>query len=162
MTIEAVSGHDQTPVTLRPVPAEAVDAINAGRRMADWADDFPDTGDRVIARLLSERGEVDGWPHCQVLERATGVVVGGAGFKGAPRGGEVEIGYNIVPSRQRRGYATAAVGLLLAYAWDHGADAVTACTDPGNRASQRVLEKAGFALVTVTDQQRLYRTPPER
>jgi ribosomal-protein-alanine N-acetyltransferase len=157
-----MSGHDQTPVTLRPVPAEAVQAITAGRRLADWAQDFPDTGDRVIARLLSERGEADGWPHCQVLERATGDVVGGAGFKGAPSDGEVEIGYNIVPSRQGHGYATAAVGLLLAHAWEHGADAVTACTDPANRASQRVLEKAGFALVSVTDQQRLYRTVPGR
>ena len=73
--------------------------------------------------------------------------------KGPPESGETEIGYNIVPSRQGRGYATEAVRTLLAMAWAHPqARSVTASTAPGNVASQRVLEKAGFALAATTDE----------
>jgi RimJ/RimL family protein N-acetyltransferase len=57
----------------------------------------------------------------------------------------VEIGYGIVPSRQGRGLATEALLTMLTMAWaDPRVTAVVAGTDPGNAASQRVLEKAGF------------------
>jgi [ribosomal protein S5]-alanine N-acetyltransferase len=145
---------------LRPVPWAAVEAIVAGDRLPGWADDFPDVGDQIIARLLHQGGpavaeseRTSPWGHYQVLERASGAVVGGAGFKGPPEDGETEIGYNIVPSRQRRGYATEAARTLLAIAWAHPeARSVTASTDLGNVASQRVLEKAGFALAATTDE----------
>ena len=145
---------------LRPVPWAAVEAIVAGDRLPGWADDFPDAGDQIIARLLHQGGaeaaeseRTSPWGHYQVVERASGAVVGGAGFKGPPESGETEIGYNIVPSRQGRGYATEAVRTLLAMAWAHPqARSVTASTAPGNVASQRVLEKAGFALAATTDE----------
>jgi ribosomal-protein-alanine N-acetyltransferase len=66
----------------------------------------------------------------------------------APKGGEVEIGYGIVPTRQGRGYATEAVSTLASLALTMpDVVAVVASTDAGNVASQRVLEKAGFQLV---------------
>jgi GNAT superfamily N-acetyltransferase len=144
---------------LRPVPWAAVEAIVTGDRLPGWADDFPDAGDQIIARLLHQGGpaaeseRTSPWGHYQVVERSSGAVVGGAGFKGPPESGETEIGYNIVPSRQGRGYATEAVGTLLTMAWAHPqARSVTANTDLGNVASQRVLEKAGFALAATTDE----------
>jgi [ribosomal protein S5]-alanine N-acetyltransferase len=155
---------------LRPVPWAAVEAIVAGDRLPGWADDFPDGGDQIIARLLHQGGpaaaeseRTSPWGHYQVVERASGAVVGGAGFKGPPEGGETEIGYNIVPSRQRDGYATEAVRTLLSIAWAHPqARSVTANTDLGNVASQRVLEKAGFALEATTDEKhyRIHRPAP--
>jgi ribosomal-protein-alanine N-acetyltransferase len=160
---------------LRPVPWDAVGAITAGNRLDDWADDYPSDGDVLIAGLLQgadqamglavgpvaagqaagepvEAGPADeDWGHRQVVERASGLVVGGIGYFGPPHGGEVEIGYGIVPSRQGRGYATEALRAMITMAWaDSRVRAVVAGTDPGNVASQRVLGKAGFRQVAAT------------
>jgi hypothetical protein len=108
---------------LRPVPWVAVEAIVNGDRLPDWAEDFPDAGDRVIARMLHQSGSPEAgpqrpgsWGHYQVVERASGAVVGGAGFYGPPEGGVTEIGHGIIPSRQGSGYATEAVNTLLSIA----------------------------------------------
>lgn len=149
-------------LVLRPVPWDAVQAITAGRRLPGWADDYPAEGDAVIAGLLFRAGPAawpganQAWGHRQVVERATGLVVGGIGFAGPPgAAGEVELGYGIVPSRQGRGYATEAVQAMVTMAWAHPAvTAVLAGTDPGNVASQRVLDKAGFRRVAATGEYR--------
>ncbi len=76
-------------------------------------------------------------------------VLGVAGFKGPPDAeGEVEIGYSIVASEQRRGVCTEAVGALLEFAFEHPeVRLVSAHTLSGEQtvASRRVLERAGFA-----------------
>jgi [ribosomal protein S5]-alanine N-acetyltransferase len=138
-------------LVLRPLRWDAVEAIIEGRRLADWAPDYPAGGDVVIARVLHRGGQprADGpagpWCHRQVVERTSDLVVGGIGFFGPPDDGTVEIGYGIVPSRQGRGYATEAVTEMLSLAWsDPHVAAVSAETDADNVASQRVLEKAGF------------------
>jgi [ribosomal protein S5]-alanine N-acetyltransferase len=138
-------------LVLRPVPWEAVRAIAASRRLDGWAADYPSAGDVVIMDLLHRVGRAawsgldQAWGHRQVVERASGMVVGGIGFLGPPDLGEVEVGYGIVPSRQGRGYATEALCAMVTMAWAHlGVTAVVAGTERGNAASQRVLEKAGF------------------
>jgi RimJ/RimL family protein N-acetyltransferase len=77
--------------------------------------------------------------------RALGV----AGFKGPPdERGEVEIGYSIVASEQRRGFCTEAVAALLAFAFsDSRVGFVSAHTldSDATIASRRVLESAKFA-----------------
>jgi [ribosomal protein S5]-alanine N-acetyltransferase len=152
-------------LVLRPVPWDAVQAITAGRRLAGWAADYPAEGDAVIAGLLHGAGP-DAWPgadqawgHRQVVERDTGLVVGGIGFAGPPDAAhEVELGYGIVPSRQGRGYATEAVAAMLALAWaDPAVTAVVATTGQGNAASRRVLEKAGFRQAGAEDGEIRYR-----
>lgn len=148
-------------LVLRPLPWDAVRAIAAGHRLPGWADDYPAEGDVVIAGLLFRAGPAawpganQAWGHRQVVERDTGLVVGGIGFAGPPgAAGEVELGYGIVPSRQGRGYATEAVAAMLGVAWaDPVVEAVVASTATGNLASQRVLEKAGFRLVGRTGEQ---------
>lgn len=161
---------------VRPVPWDAVLAITAGERLGDWAPDYPSDGDVVIARLLRDVGPElasgaqaraepgDGaWGHRQVVERASGLVVGGIGFFGPPRDAEVEIGYGIVPSRQGRGYATEALRAMIAMAWaDARVRTVVAGTDPGNAASQRVLGKAGFRRIAATGEFRYELTRPRR
>lgn len=138
---------------IRPFPWDAVEAIEAGRRLGGWADDYPDAGDVVIAGMLSGAGPSrpdpgkDVWGHHQVIERSSDLVVGGIGFFGRPEDGVVEMGYGIVPSRQGKGYATEAVMGLLSAAWSYpDLQTVVADTEGANIASQRVLEKAGFAL----------------
>ena len=164
-----------TRLIVRPVPWDAVLAITGGERLDDWAPDYPDDGDVVIARLLREVGPDlaseasaraqpgdQAWGHRQVVERASGLVVGGIGFFGPPRAGEVEIGYGIVPSRQGRGYATEALRAMIAMAWaDARVRTVVAGTDPGNVASQRVLGKAGFRRTAATGEFRYELTRPE-
>lgn len=57
------------------------------------------------------------------------------------------IGYSIVPWKRRRGYATAALGLILLHAKDEGLEYVEITTDPGNLPSQRVILANGGVLV---------------
>jgi ribosomal-protein-alanine N-acetyltransferase len=72
-------------------------------------------------------------------------LVGWGGFKGPPRDGVVEIGYEIAAARRRRGLATAAARAMVAEAFaDERVQAVIAHTLPERNASNRVLEKAGF------------------
>jgi RimJ/RimL family protein N-acetyltransferase len=84
-------------------------------------------------------------------------IIGGCGFKTAPRNGRVELGYGIAPSEQGRGAATAAVRLLIQQALEAGATEVLAEVAPANRASTRVVQKLGFEEVGArTDDQNEY------
>jgi ribosomal-protein-alanine N-acetyltransferase len=74
-----------------------------------------------------------------------GELVGWGGFKGRPRDGVVELGYEIAESRRGRGLATAATRAMLGEAFaDDEVTLVIAHTLPERNASNRVLEKAGF------------------
>ena len=57
------------------------------------------------------------------------------------------IGYSVVPWKQRLGYATEALRLLLPEAKAVGLRYVEITTDPDNRPSQRVIESNGGVLV---------------
>lgn len=144
-------------LTLSALDWAVVSSVVACERLAGWAPDYPADGDVVIAGMLdragrSAMGSPTRWSHRQVAERATGTVIGGVGFFGPPRAGQVEIGYGIVPSRRGCGYATEAVRALLALAFqDRSVDEVVATTDFDNLASRRVLEKAGFNRVASTE-----------
>lgn len=110
-----------------------------------WETGYPTDGDMLLASLGLLTG--DGWGPWQVVERDTGRAIGGAGFKGPPQGGSVEIGYGICAIRRRQGFAVEAVGALLEFAGAAGVLLVRAETEPGNLASQGVLEAAGFEVV---------------
>ena len=56
------------------------------------------------------------------------------------------IGYAVVPWKQRLGHATRALALLLPAAKAEGLSWVELTTDPGNIASQRVIEANGGVL----------------
>ena len=105
---------------LRPVTAEHVAAVVAGRRLPGWAPDFPSEGDQVIAGMLERDGLPVGsdaaFGQRLVVERGTGLAVGGIGIFGPPEDGRVEIGYGIVESRRGRGYATEAARALVQHA----------------------------------------------
>jgi [ribosomal protein S5]-alanine N-acetyltransferase len=149
-------------LALRPITGEEASAVLAGRRRADWAVDFPAEGDQVIAGLLARTGlpaddQARQFGHRLVVERDGNIVVGGVGFFGPPQDGEVEIGYGIVPSRQRRGYATEAVQAMVADVLQvDGVQTVTANVDLDNPASIRVLEKSGLTLCAQNQEQATY------
>lgn len=81
-----------------------------------------------------------------IVERAAAIVVGDIGFHGPPDGtGILEIGYSIVPSRRRRGYAVEAAQALLAWAIAQpGIQGIVAGSAAGNDASIATLERLGF------------------
>ena len=57
------------------------------------------------------------------------------------------IGYSVVPWKQRRGYATRALGLIAAEARTRGLPHVEITTTPANVASQKVIVANGGVLV---------------
>lgn len=123
---------------------------------------YPTVGDLVMARLVVDGHlEAGEWGPWQVRERATGLLIGGVGFKGPPRARDsddgsapvliVEIGYGLAPAARGRGYATEAVRALVEYAASQGVTEVVAETDLDNDASMRVLIKSGFVETERTD-----------
>jgi len=81
-----------------------------------------------------------------------GEFCGSIGFRWQPGTTELppyclgHIGYAVVPWKQGKGYATAALRLLLPEARALGLPFVEVTTDPDNIASRRVIEAAGGAL----------------
>ncbi|MBM4791334.1 GNAT family N-acetyltransferase [Streptomyces sioyaensis] len=131
---------------LRPWSDGELAAVLEGTRQPHWAADFPADGDRVIAGFTAGHPAARGaYGQRQILERASGLVVGGIGLFWPPADGSVEFGYGIVPSRRGRGYASEAARALVAFAFTvPGVHTVCADTERSNPASGRVLEKAGL------------------
>jgi len=57
------------------------------------------------------------------------------------------IGYGVVPWKQRRGYGTRALALMLDHARSEGLDYVEITTDPANQASQKVVLANGAVFI---------------
>ncbi|MFB8350406.1 GNAT family N-acetyltransferase [Streptomyces niveus] len=140
-------------LVLRSWPADEVAAVVAGEsRLPHWAEDFPAEGDRVIAGFIAgfiaeHPGTLGPYGQRQIIERATGLVVGAVGLF-PPADGTIEFGYGIVPSRRGRGYASEAARAIAAFALTApGIHTVRAKVELSNPASARVLEKAGLTRV---------------
>ena len=98
----------------------------------------------MLEGCLSHPGQWD-WYAMWIIERPDGTHIGDLCFKGLGADGAAEIGYGILEEHRGRGYATEAVEAALAWAFQNPQlTAIEAETDPGNAASQRVLEKCGF------------------
>jgi RimJ/RimL family protein N-acetyltransferase len=124
-------------------------AILSRRRAAGWAEGFPTSGEVRAATWVVGDEAFERRPHpflpFVLRERDSGLLIGGAGFHGAPRERIAELGYGLVPRRRGRGYATEACCALVEAALATGlVDAVVASTDPTNAPSQAVLARAGF------------------
>jgi len=92
--------------------------------------------------LAGERAELT------IRDAASGGYAGEIGlFYQEPLTGQAMLGYGLLPSWRGRGLATRAVRLLSRWAFEvAGVARLVAGTAPDNRASQRVLERAGFTL----------------
>ena len=89
------------------------------------------------------------WITGAVRDTASGQVVGKAGFHGPPdERGMVEVGYAVVPELRRRGYARAALEVLLARAAvEPGVTVVRASVRPDNTPSLGLVHQYGFVAV---------------
>ena len=121
----------------------------SGMKPANGLRDFivsPDVSAEWLAALETATG-ADPWRFgFAVVETASTLVIGSAGFTGPPDvSGSVEIAYGIVPDFEGRGYATEVAEALVNYARaDDRTRAICAHTLPTRNASTRVLEKCGF------------------
>src|SRR6266498_3661369 len=81
-----------------------------------------------------------------MIERCSGTVIGDIGFHGPPDDtGTIEVGYSVIPSRRRRGYATEAAKALVGWARSQpSVHVIVAGCDPNNVSSVRTLERVGF------------------
>jgi len=98
---------------------------------------------------LREHPRDEGWAKWYFLLSRPGgrpILIGNGGFAGAPADdGTVELGYSIMESYQRQGFAPEAVRGMIAWAFAHAhVTRLIAHTLPDLRPSIRVLEKCGF------------------
>ena len=139
---------------LRRLPLEEAQLMVAGRptaaMQAAWHPEYPlaDTleGLTWLLAAYEAMGVPDlrspWWSYQLVVD---GQTVGDIGFHGPlDDQKQVTIGYQVVPSAQRRGLATAACAMIVQLAWSAGAQRLLASTDADNLASQHVLRRNGF------------------
>jgi predicted acetyltransferase len=136
-----------SPTTTRDVSGEQLDAIRA-----DPDAFIRDLLDLTGIVMLPDGTEVPRLPF-KLHWMEDGEFCGSINLRWQPGTHELpkhvlgHIGYSVVPWKRRRGYATTALGMVLAEARDVGLDRVEITTDVGNIASRRVIEKAGGRLV---------------
>lgn len=108
---------------------------------------------RGVWRMRSEQVHHDpaaaGWVTGVIYDEGLGVVVGRAGYHGPPdAAGMVEIGYAVDPAHRRRGYARAALELLLERAAAEADVRIVRVTiSPDNTASSSLTAQYGFIEV---------------
>jgi RimJ/RimL family protein N-acetyltransferase len=138
---------------LVPLPAEAAAALpenRAAARRALGAQLSTEWPDPHLVGVLRRHAGASAGTECfgvwAMIERCSASVVGDIGFRGPPDdAGAIEIGYSVIPSRRRRGYATEAAGALVRWACSQpDVEVVVAGCDPNNVPSIRILEQVGF------------------
>jgi ribosomal-protein-alanine N-acetyltransferase len=92
------------------------------------------------------------WRVRVVVERSSGSVVGSINLKGPPdSSGDAEIGWGIVESCRRQGYAVEATAAVMAWAFAQPGVLSISATVPGdNIASQRVARRLGMTCTAST------------
>lgn len=104
-----------------------------------------DTRRERLARIAARYPAWGGLGFWAVVEKETGEVVGGGELVPLEGGPEIEVGYHLRRDRWGRGYATELTRALLAYGFERlGLERIVAVAYPENRASHRVLLRAGL------------------
>jgi RimJ/RimL family protein N-acetyltransferase len=137
-------------------PDELAEVLSSGgrTRLRAHAGVAEDLLPEIVARdSLARHRQGEEWFWCAprvFYSSSLGMPVGSGCFKGAPRSGEVEIGYGVISAYEGRGYGTAGVAQLVDEAFERAeVVTMTAQTSPSNRGSERVLEKNGFFRVGI-------------
>jgi [ribosomal protein S5]-alanine N-acetyltransferase len=135
---------------LQPEDADAVAPIFADKQTQRWLP-FPQEFDQIEANawctdMAEERRDSGAGDHYGIVRREDDRLVGCLWTKRTDWGGRVtEISYAIAPDARGFGVAPEAVdALTIALVLEHGFQRVEVRVAPGNTASRRVAEKAGF------------------
>lgn len=146
---------------LIPVSFEIAEQIRNGdffiknkshiRSTALWPDDdFLDILPKIIQKLKSI-SDHKGFTSYLVVKKEDRTVIGDVGFKTPPNeAGEVDIGYGLISSERKKGYATEAVNALVNWAFEQkDVKVITADCKMDNEASIKVLKKTGAIRISV-------------
>jgi RimJ/RimL family protein N-acetyltransferase len=115
------------------------------RYIADGKPAKPAAVAAMLRRVIAYPRLYPGLGIWQATRRDTGAFVGWFSLKYAGRSPAIEIGYRLLPAAWGKGYATEGASALVDYGFDDlGLDRIIGVTHPRNRASQRVLQKAGL------------------
>ncbi len=100
---------------------------------------------RRIDRIVSDYRTYPGYGIWMACQSADDEAIGWAALKDLDGSDQIEIGYRLARDCWGAGYATELARGLLQYGFDHmNLDYIAGVTAPGNKGSQRVLEKAGL------------------
>ena len=138
-------------IVLCEMTRDAADAILAGERPGGVrvAEDYPTQFSAGVAQYVGASRQFGPY-FLQRLE--DDLVVGEIGGAFVDEAGTIEIGYAVVESQWKRGYATAGVEALVTKARAASeVRRIVAHTPLERPESGRVLEKAGFAMVGEID-----------
>jgi RimJ/RimL family protein N-acetyltransferase len=105
----------------------------------------PDAVRATLARIIRYPALYPDLGIWRAARRDTGAFIGWFALKYAGRSCDIEIGYRLLPAAWGLGFATEGAAALRAWGFDDlGLQRIIGVTHPGNRASQRVLLKAGL------------------
>ncbi|MBC8571322.1 GNAT family N-acetyltransferase [Zongyangia hominis] len=108
----------------------------------------------LYAEAVRNEDNYQWYTNWMIIRNVDNVAVGSACFMGRPdRDGSVELGYGLEESYWGQGYMTEAARALCDWALSQpGVRRVTAETERGNLASQRVLQNCGMQLYRATEE----------
>jgi RimJ/RimL family protein N-acetyltransferase len=107
----------------------------------------------LMLKALEQDPSVGQWSG-MIIHVSDRILIGSMGFKSAPdESGSIEIGYDIIPEYQGRGYATEMAQALIQWAFEQPyVKRITAECLATNKASIRVLEKVGMKRLISTSE----------
>jgi RimJ/RimL family protein N-acetyltransferase len=112
----------------------------------NWSEFGPPAFEYGLRAVIEKPSDAKWWTYLPVhIESNT--LIGSCGYKGPPKNGMVEIGYEVAASYRNQGYATEIVKLLIKMASEDGnVQKIIAHTLAHENASTRVLTKSTFKL----------------
>jgi len=107
----------------------------------------------MIKKSLLQKKEPTGFDSWIFIDKYDLCIVGDGGFKGEPNeNGGIDLGYGIVKSKRRNGYAFEAVSELIRWAFSKpNVKYITADCLNENEPSIKLLEKLGMKKIKIED-----------
>ncbi|MFT7616459.1 MAG: ribosomal-protein-alanine N-acetyltransferase [Planctomycetota bacterium] len=152
-------------LTLIPCTLEIFEALDKGREhlalrlKARIPENWPLFPESIsyFHEPLKVDPELLGWGTWLVVLEESRTLIGEGGYGGKPgAGGQVEIGYGIMPEQRGKGFATEFAQALIDHAWEDKRvtqiEAGTLKSGDDAMASMRVLEKLGFVRSKETEE----------
>jgi RimJ/RimL family protein N-acetyltransferase len=138
-------------LTLRRLERRDAAVISAYRsdpavaQYQSWDSPYPvQSAEALVREMESRRLDEPGWTQIGIELRATGELIGDVAFENRDAS-EAAVGYSLAPAHWGHGYATEAVGAVVAHGLDAlGFDLIVAEVVPENAASIAVLTRLGF------------------